>query len=69
MSFKQTAHCAIFGFETRKDVGADCRHVVRPSVQLPSVYCYSGALWRTSLYFLLATTMVTLIVVEVFNVR
>jgi len=45
----------------RKDVGAECRHVMRPSVQLLSVYYYSGAFWRTSLYL----TMTTLITVEV----
>jgi len=53
-----------------RNVGAECRHVMRPSVQLPSVYHYSGVLWRTSLYFLLfATTTATLITVEAFDVQ
>ena len=40
---------------------------MRPSVQLLSVYCYSSSLWWTSLYFLLFTMMIA-IIVAVFDV-
>ena len=43
----QRRHISIAG----KHVGAVCRNVIRPSLQLSSVYCYTGVVWRTSLYF------------------